>query len=86
MTTLSGSPVTKGVAITTTANTACDMMKQGRRLEGEYELVNEGPPPAKRLEGMYEVPLPPPSHQPLPTVCGGEEEEMVIYEHIPGDK
>ena len=100
MTTLPGSAVTKGVAITTTANTAYDRMKQGGSLESEYELVSYpsgGPPPAKYLEGMYEVPLPPPSRQPLPAIplpvaihtslnVGGAEEEKVIYEHIPGDK
>ena len=100
MTTLSGSPVTKGVALTTTANTAYDMMKQGGRLEGEYELVScppGGPLPSKYLEGMHEVPSPPPSRQPLPTIplplvtptslnVGRAEEERVIYEHIPGDK
>ena len=102
MTTLPGSPVTKGVALTTTANTSYDMMKQGGRLEGEYKLHMVsgplgGPPPAEYLREMHEVPLSPPSHQPFPTIplpvatptslsVGRAEEENVVYELIPGDK
>ena len=96
---LPGSPVIEGVAITTTPNTAYEMMKQGGRVGGEYEVVNSppgGPPLSKDLEGMYEVPSPPSSHQPMPAIplpvapptsgnVGGAGEEAV-YESIPGDK
>ena len=40
MTTLSGSTVIEGIAITTTDNTAYGMMRHGERLEDEYEMVN----------------------------------------------
>ena len=46
------------------------------------------PPPA-RLEGMYEVPLPPaPPSQPLPTISSttGAEENTAVYDVIPGDQ
>ena len=74
LTMLPGSPVIEGVAITTTPNTAYEMMKQGGRVGGEYKVVNSppgGPPLSKDLEGMYEVyevPSPPSSHQPVPAI------------------
>ena len=92
---LPGSPVIEGVAITTTPNTAYEKMKQGRGVGGEYEVVNSppgAPPLSKDLEGMYEVPLPPSSHQPVPlpvvpptsgNVGGEGEEEEEVYEPIP---
>ena len=98
LTVLPGSPVIEGVAITTTPNTAYETMKQGGRVGGEYEVVNSppgGPPLSKDLEGMYEVPSPPSSHQPVPlpvapptpgNVGGAGEEEEEVYEPIPGDK
>ena len=80
MTTLPGSPDGKGVAITTTANTAYELTKHGGRLEDEYELVSSPPP------GGYVVPSPPPSHQPLvPTENVGGAGDAV-YEPIPGNK
>ena len=91
---LPGSPAVEAVAITTTTNTAYEVMKQGGGQEGdhEYELVSSpgGPPHAKDLEGAYEIPSLPTPHQPLPAVpppgsVGGAEEEAV-YEHIPGDQ
>ena len=95
MTTLSGSPITKGVAITTTANAAYDMIKQeGRLVSG----TPGGSPPAKYLEEIYEIPfahsLPPaPPYHTTPcghthfTECGrGSRGGKVIYENIPGDK
>ena len=87
------------VAITTTTNTAYEVMKQGGGQEGdhEYELVSSprGPPHARDLEGAYETPSLPTPHQPLPAVppaeatptpgsVGGAEE--AVYEHIPGDQ
>ena len=91
---LPGSPAVEAIAITTTTNTAYEVMKQGGGQEGdhEYELVSSpgGPPHAKDLEGAYEIPSLPTPHQPLPAVpppgsVGGAEEEAV-YEHIPGDQ
>ena len=62
MSTLPGSTVIEGVAITTTTNTAYGMMRHGERLEDEYEVPS---PPG----GFpYEVPSPPSSHQPLPPI------------------
>ena len=96
---LPGSPAVEAVAITTITNTAYEVMKQGRQggeQEGdhEYELVSSpgAPPPAKNLEGAYEIPSLPAPQQPLPTMppaeamstpgsVGGAEEEAV-YEHI----
>ena len=68
---------------------------------GEYKPVSSppgAPPLSKGLEGMYEAPLPPPSHQSLPVIPlpvatptsgnvgrAGEDNEAV-YELIPGDK
>ena len=97
---LPGSTAVEAVAITTTTNTAYEVMKQGGGQEGdhEYELVSSpgGPPPAKDLEGAYEIPSLPTPLQPLPAVppaeamptpgsVGGAEEEAV-YEQIPGDQ
>ena len=92
---LPGSP---GVAITTTTNTAYEMMKQGGRVAGEVSSPPGGSLLSKDLEGMYEAPLPPPSHQSLPVIPlpvatptsgnvgrAGEDNEAV-YELIPGDK
>ena len=55
-----------------------------------------GPPPAKDLEGAYEIPSLPTPHQPLPAVPSAEAtptpgsvdgaEEEAVYEHIPGDQ
>ena len=90
----------EGVAITTTTNTAYEVMKQGGEQEGghEYELVSSpgGSPPAKDLEGAYEIPSLSTPHQPLPAVpptdatptpgSVGRAEEEAVYEDIPGDQ
>ena len=94
MTTLPGSLDEKGVAITTTTNTAYGVTKHGGGLEDtEYDLIS--PPPDSSPGGHVSVvpSPPPPSHQPLPAVPppaaipppenGGEES---VYEPIPGDK
>ena len=92
MTTLPGAP------ITTTANSAYDIIKQGGRL---ISGPPGGSPPAKYLEEMeeiYEIPfapsLPPaPPYHTTPcghthfTECGqGSRGGKVIYENIPRDK
>ena len=98
---LPGSPAVEAVAITTTTNTAYEVMKQGGQGGGregghKYELVSSpgGPPHAKDLEGAYETPSLPTPHQPLPAVPTAEatptpgsvgQAEEVMYEHIPGD-
>ena len=87
----------EGVSIKTSSNAAYEMLKQGGEPEEGYEEVASpprGPPPANR-EGMYEVPSPPPSRDPLPAIpppvaAAGEEEEEEeeegVYEIIPGDQ
>ena len=85
----------EGVAIKTSSNAAYEMMKQGGEPEEGCEEVASplrGPPPANQ-EGMYEVPSPPPSRDPLPAIpppvpAAGEEEEDEegVYEIIPGDQ
>ena len=89
MTTLSGSTVIEGVAISTTANTAYGMTRHGERLEDEYEVIS---PPG---EFPYEVPSPPSSRQPLPTIpppvatpTSGNLDEVKqenVYEPVSGD-
>ena len=90
MTTLSGSTVVEGVAISTTANTAYGMMRHGERPEDEYEVPS---PPG----GFpYEVPSPSSSRQPLSTIPPsvatpisgnvGEPKEENVYEPVSGDK
>ena len=91
MSTLPGSTVIEGIAITTTANTAYGMMRHGERLEDEYEVMSSTP------GGFpYEVPSPRSSRQPLPPIPPpvatptsgnvGEVKQENVYEPIPGDK
>ena len=90
MTTLSGSTVIEGIAITTTANTAYGMMRHGERLEDEYEVIS---PPGGFT---YEVPSPPSSRQPLPTIPPpvatptsgnvGETKQENVWDPVSGDK
>ena len=95
MTTLAGSPDGKDVQdvdITTIGNTSYGVIKNGRRLQVEYELV--GNPPGSPPGGYVNVvpSPPPPFHQPLPpqpvatptprNVC----REEAVYEPVPGDK
>ena len=90
MSTLPGSTVIEGVAITATANTAYVMMGHGERLEDEYEVIS---PPG----GFpYDVPSPPSSRQRLPTISPpvatptsgnvGEVKQEHVYEPVSGDK
>ena len=67
MTTLPGSLDEKGVAITTTTNTAYGVTKHGGRQEDEYDLIS--PPESSPGGHVSVVPSPPPpSRQPLPAV------------------
>ena len=63
----------KGGTLTTTTNPAYEMTKQGGQGSQEYELVGVSPGTAplvaKAADKSYEMPSPP-SHQPLPAVCG----------------
>ena len=65
--------------IATTSNTAYEMTKFGEEQSGhEYEVVDRSPgPPVMSgggVEGLYEMPSAPPSHQPLTetTPTGGD--------------
>ena len=80
----------KGIDIRTSTNAAYELTKQGQVGEG-YEMVDIPPrrPPTANIEGMYEVPLAPPTKQPLPPTPpppAQSEEEDEVYETIPGDK
>ena len=60
MTTLSGSPDVKGVAITTTTNRAYELIKHGGGLEDEYDLVSPPEsPPGDMSMWFHHHPLPP---------------------------
>ena len=88
LTTLSGSTVIEGVAISTTANASHGMMRE--ELDDDYEVMSSTPgnPPQ-----MYEAPS---SRQPLPPIPPpvatptsgnvGEAKRENVYEPIPGDK
>ena len=85
-------PPAPGSRITTSTNTAYEMMKQGAQGWGqvgehEYELVS---PPGGPSVGVsaYEIPSPPAPQQPAAVSSGGgtEGEGDVVYERIPGDQ
>ena len=58
----------KGIDILTSTNVAYELAMQGQAGEG-YEMVDIPPrgPSAANIEGMYEVPLPPPSQAAPPS-------------------
>ena len=90
MTTLSGSTVVEGVAISTTANASYGLVTHRERPEDDYEV----PSPPGRFP--YEVPSPSSSRQPLHTIPPsvatptsgnvGEPKQENVYEPVSGDK
>ena len=88
MTVLPSPAAVEGIAIRTSSNAAYEMIKQDREPEEGYEPIT-GPlrgSPAANHEGMFVVPSPPPSLDPLPAIATPAEEEEIVYEIIPGDK
>ena len=81
------------MAIKTSDNAAYEIVKQGQGEPGEegYELISPSrarEPPVAKVEGMYEVPSVPPSHDPLPAIPppASRAGDEGVYEIIPGDK
>ena len=90
---LAGSPGLEEVAITTSPNTAYEVMKQhgqGGRIEVDYGVMTGDPPPD--IDEAYEIPSLHITHQPLPVApptssnVGVAKEEEGVYMSILGDK